>query len=182
MTSDKPSASENAPPTERDAPGPVDEDSVIVTTAPDVARAEMIAAVLRAEGIPASVPFCNVAAWYPHWTFTRKHGGIPVVIPADLIDEANEILGRKTSETDEHDRPANRTDELARRAFQAAMYSLFFPPILPWALWRIARAWRACHPCPPQRPNAFYAYLFFAVALACILLTFAWLLLRGFPG
>lgn len=182
MTSDTPSSSENAPATDRDrdARGLAEADSVVVTTAPSVAQAKMIAAVLRAEGIPAGVPSKAVAAWFPHWTFTRKHGSIPVVVPVELRDEANEILGRNAPEPAEHDLPVNRTDQRAQQAFQAAMLSLFLPLILPWALWRIVRAWHACHDYPPERPNAFFAHMFFAVALVCVVLTFFFLLLQEF--
>lgn len=177
MTSDKPSRSDAEAETAIDTTEPTGETPVVVTTAPNVARAEMIAAVLRAEGIPAGVYDANISSWMPHWQFAIHSQGVPVVVPAELLDEANEILGRKASEPSERDVPENRTDELARRAFQAAVFSLFVPPLMLWALWRIVLAWRAAGREPPSRPNAFRAYLTFAFVLASIFLNLWGLLL-----
>jgi len=66
----------------------------VAATAYSVEEAQLIASVLRSEGIPAWVRDANIAGWYWHAQIGLQHGGIPVTVPLGRLAEVRCALGK----------------------------------------------------------------------------------------
>jgi len=64
----------------------------VVETAYSLEEANLIASVLRSEGLPAWVQGANIAAWYWHAQLGLQTGGIPVTVPTARLREAQFVL------------------------------------------------------------------------------------------
>ncbi|HUX01456.1 MAG TPA: hypothetical protein VMY35_10810 [Phycisphaerae bacterium] len=70
----------------------------VAATAYDVEEAELVALVLRGEGIPAWVDGAAVAGWYWHFRFGLSSGGVRVMVPLGRLSDAQAVIAEHAEE------------------------------------------------------------------------------------
>ena len=70
----------------------------VATTAYNVEEAELIASVLRGEGIPAWVDGAAVAGWYWHFRFGLSSGGVRITVPMGRLADAQRVIAEHAKE------------------------------------------------------------------------------------
>jgi len=107
-------------------------DPVVVTTAGTLQQADVMRAALEAAGIPVFIPNELSSNWMAHWGVAVNPRGIEIAVPRKHAAEARAVLNLPPAE-----KPAPKKapkqhftpDDYAEKAFRAALYWCWFPPL-----------------------------------------------------
>jgi hypothetical protein len=149
----------------------------IVAHATSLGQAEVIAAVLRAEGIDSAVYNANAAATLSHIPYAVNPRGIEVAVPADQAEQAREILSAGPPEelADAEEEPARDSspeaapsaEDYARYSLRCAVLSILLGPLVVLAIWYFLKSLRRL-PGPGPARRAAVRYLWRAVPLVVL--------------
>ena len=152
---------------------------VTIAAAPSVLNANIIVTTLEAEGITAFIPDENTSTILSHMNFAINPYGIRVVVSADDVEAAAEILGhtRPAGESDSdgeeaEDQDATEAETYARRSARSALFCWLLPPTAILTLYWLVKALRAAADDPPGDRKTFNRNLWAAAWLGIVLGTF----------
>lgn len=164
------------------------EELVTVATVPDASLAAVLCASLETEGIRAFAANAEIAAM--NWALTNAVGGVHVQVAAkdasrarNLLDEARREQIRSEMDEDEDPDypeapPPNAREDLAQRAFRAALMGLIFFPLQFYAIWLLWNViWEEGELRPAARRSAWLAGLLL-IPILTIIAVGTWLGLR----
>ncbi len=139
----------------------------VAVTAATLSEAELLCALLRAEGIDAFVPNSHSTNVLMHASLGLNPRGVQVMVQAEDVEPAKEVLAelRAEPDTEVFEAPDNTADQYARSAYYAAVCSLIMVLFVPLTFWYYFRAQAAAQREAPADPQRFHRHMKWAVIM-----------------
>lgn len=147
-------------------------DPVVVATAGTLQQADVMRAALEAAGIPVFIPHELSSNWMAHWGVAVNRRGIEIAVPQKHLAQARAVLNLPAA-----DQPAPKKapkehltpDDYAEKAFRAALYWCWFPPIALLMAYYFLRALIGRTMEPVQQPDRYARHLVLAFVMGIVL-------------
>lgn len=147
---------------------------VVFTAVGTLQEADVLRVALAAAGIEAIIVDENISSTLSHMGPAIHPQGIRVAVREEDVAAAEEIVGEARSRQDqEEDRLCSvddpSPDDCAQRAYWAAWYSWWLPPIIVLTFCHFVEAASAQRSAPVENPRRFRRHMIFASVVGILL-------------